>query len=88
MVFMPGQVYLMDVYTSSAASALAGNAFVRASLACALPLATNAMYTQLGVQWATSLLGFIVIAFAPCPVLFYIFGKKLRGWSKYTLDPN
>lgn len=88
MVFMPGQVYLMDVYTANAASALAGNAFVRASLACALPLATNAMYTQLGVQWATSLLGFICIAFAPCPVLFYIFGKKLRGWSKYTLDPN
>ena len=86
LVFMPGQVYLMDIYKQNAASALAGNAFVRAALACAFPLIAGPMYKQLGVEWATSLLGFLCLALAPFPVVFSIYGKKVRGWSKYVLD--
>ena len=86
MVFMPGQVYLMDIYMANAASALAGNAFVRAALACAFPLIATPMYSRLGVQWATSLLGFLCIALAPFPVVFYLYGKKIRAWSKYAFD--
>ena len=86
MVFMPGQVYLMDIYKTNAASALAGNAFVRAALACAFPLFATPMYNRLGVQWATSLLAFLCIALSPFPVLFYLYGKKIRSWSKYVLD--
>ena len=88
MVFMPGTVYLMDIYMTNAASALAGNAFVRASLACAFPLAALPMYSKLGVQWATSLLGFICAALSPFPIVFYIYGKRIRGWSKYAVDRN
>lgn len=86
MVFMPGQVYLMDIYQSNAASALAGNAFVRAALACAFPLIATPMYSRLGVQWATSLLAFLCIALAPFPIVFYLYGKKMRSWSKYVID--
>lgn len=86
MVFMPGQVYLMDIYKQNAASALAGNAFVRAALACAFPLISGPMYSQLGVAWATSLLGFLCLALAPFPVVFYIYGKRVRSWSKYVID--
>jgi MFS family permease len=86
MVFMPGQVYLMDIYKQNAASALAGNAFVRAALACAFPLIAGPMYDQLGVEWATSLLGFLCLALAPFPVVFYIYGKKVRSWSRYVID--
>ena len=86
MIFMPGQVYLIDIYTQNAASALAANACVRAALACAFPLFATPMYSQLGVEWATSLLAFLCIALSPFPVLFYIYGKRVRGWSKYVLD--
>lgn len=86
LVFMPGNVYLMDIYKSNAASALAGNAFVRAALACAFPLIAGPMYNRLGVEWATSLLGFLCVALAPFPVIFYIYGEKVRGWSKYVID--
>lgn len=88
LVFMPGNVYLMDIYKSNAASALAANAFVRAALACAFPLIAGPMYSRLGVEWATSLLGFLCIGLAPFPVIFYIYGKKLRGWSKFVIDDD
>lgn len=41
-------------------------------------------YHQLGMDWATSLLVFIAVAFLPCPLLFFVYGKKIRGWSKYS----
>lgn len=86
MVFMPGQVYLLDIYTANAASALAANAFVRAALACAFPLFATPMFSTLGVDWAASLLAFLCVALTPFPILFYVYGKRIRGWSKYVLD--
>ena len=74
----------MDVYTVNAASAFAGNAFVRAALACAFPLIGTPMYDRLGVAWGMSLLAFLCLGLCPFPILFYIFGKKIRSWSKYV----
>jgi len=44
------------------------------------------MFDKLGVNWASFLLGFIAVALIPIPVLFYVFGKKLRGMSRYNPD--
>ena len=88
LVFVPGNVYLMDVYKSNAASALAANSFVRAAFGCAFPLIAGPMYDRLGVEWATSLLAFLCVALTPFPVLFYVYGKKIRGWSKFVIDDN
>jgi hypothetical protein len=76
----------VDIYLANAASALAGNGFVRALTACVFPLFGVHMYENLGVAWATSILGFLVCALAPFPILFYIYGKKIRGWSKYVMN--
>ena len=40
-------------------------------------------YHSLGVPWATSLLGFICVAFLPAPFLFYKYGHKLRAKSRF-----
>ena len=40
------------------------------------PLFATAMYHTLGVDWVTSLLGFLTMAFLPVPVLSYVYGKK------------
>jgi len=37
------------------------------------------MYDALGLGWGNSLLGFISLALIPLPILFYIFGERLRG---------
>lgn len=84
LVFVPGQVYIMDVYTENAASAMAGNAFVRAALACAFPACGEYLYNSLGVDWGMSLLGFLCVALAPCPILFYMYGPRIRKLSKYA----
>lgn len=84
MVFMPAVLYLVDVYLLHANSALAANAFLRALTAAAFPLFSRAMYEGLGVQWASSLLGFVCLALVPAPILFYVFGKQIRRKSKFA----
>ena len=65
-------------------SAIAGNTFVRSFAGAGFPLFATAMYHNLGVAWATSLLGFLCAALAPVPVLFFIYGKKIRKMSRFS----
>jgi DHA1 family multidrug resistance protein-like MFS transporter len=63
--------YLSDAYPQYAASVLAGNDFFRSSFGAGFPLFATAMYENLGVDWASSTLGFISIAFIPIPFLLF-----------------
>jgi len=76
--------FLVDCYPVYAASALAANSFARSSFAAAFPLFGVQMYNNLGYQWATSLLAFLALAMAPFPILFYRYGKRLRGNSRFA----
>lgn len=49
-----------------------------------LALFATAMFHNLGVDWAGSVLGFLAVAFMPIPFLFYIFGEKLRKLSRFA----
>ena len=75
---MPGLMYLVDAYTVYAASVSAAATVFRSLLGALLPLAGNAMYDALGVGWGNSLLGFISVACIPVPVVFWIYGERLR----------
>ncbi|KAK1719501.1 multidrug resistance protein [Colletotrichum acutatum] len=70
--------YLPDAYPNVAASVLAGNDLFRSAFGAGFPLFANAMYTKLGVAWASSLLGFLSILFIPTPITLYKAGPKLR----------
>ncbi|KAL4998589.1 major facilitator superfamily domain-containing protein [Aspergillus recurvatus] len=85
-IFMQGLNYIIDVYMMFANSAIAANTLIRSSLGGAFPLFATQMYHKLGVPWASSLLGFITVAMIPIPVVFYIYGKKIRALSKFS--PN
>ena len=63
--------YLGDAYPEVAASVLAGNDFMRSSFGAGFPLFATAMYNKLSVGWASSLLGFLAVAFIPIPFLLY-----------------
>ncbi|KAJ4292074.1 hypothetical protein N0V90_009973 [Kalmusia sp. IMI 367209] len=76
--FWQGMSYLIDCYGFYANSAIAVNTFIRSFFGAFFPLFTHIMYTNLGVAWASSLLAFICIAFLPVPVLFYIYGARIR----------
>jgi len=82
LLFMSVLAYLGDAYPKYIASVFAGNDLMRSSFGAAFPLFANAMYHELGMGWASSLLGFLSIAFIPIPFILYVYGKRIRGASK------
>lgn len=76
--------YLADAYPHHAASVMAGNDFLRSTVGAGFPLFAAAMFKKLGVNWASSLLGFLSVAFIPIPFLLYKYGHVLRRKSKYA----
>jgi DHA1 family multidrug resistance protein-like MFS transporter len=83
-IFLQALNYLIDAYLVVAASAIAANTFLRSFFGAGFPLFATAMFNNLGVDWAGSLLGFLAVAFLPIPFLFYTFGERLRKSSGYV----
>ncbi|KAJ5459502.1 Major facilitator superfamily multidrug transporter FLU1 [Penicillium daleae] len=76
--------YLIDTYLMFAASAIAANTFCRSMVAASFPLFSRQMFQNMGIQWATTLLGCVAACLVPIPVGFFFVGKKLRMKSKYA----
>lgn len=89
LIFSAGLAFIIDVYSTSSASALATNCFARGLIAAALPIVAPTMYRNLGPEWATSLLGFLCAAMVPAPFLFHAYGPHLRKRSRFAVaDDN
>lgn len=86
LLFLGITSYLTDCYGVFGASALAANAVLRSLFGAVFPLFSTDLYHSLGVSWATSLLGFVALAMAPLPWVFYRFGPRIRARSKYHLQ--
>ncbi|CAP95947.1 Pc21g10500 [Penicillium rubens Wisconsin 54-1255] len=76
--------YLTDAYKQFSASAAAAASTSRSIFAVFLPMATNAMYAKLGIDWASSLLGFFSLAMAIIPFVFIKKGAWIRANSRFT----
>jgi multidrug resistance protein len=76
--------YLVDSYQHQAASALAAKTFIRSFWGAATVLFTTQMYDRLGLQWASSLLGFISLACCAIPFGFWVFGERIRRRSRFA----
>lgn len=66
----------------SAASTVAANIILRSSVAAGFPLFTTQMFENMGVQWASTLLGCLAAAMIPIPLVFRAYGPLLRSKSK------
>ncbi|KAK5715249.1 hypothetical protein LTR17_016850 [Elasticomyces elasticus] len=82
--FWQGINYLIDCYGFYSNSAIAVNTFIRSIAGAVFPLFATYMYRGMGVAWATSLLAFISLAFVPAPILFYIYGARIRARSRFS----
>ncbi|KAG8996476.1 hypothetical protein FRB94_008272 [Tulasnella sp. JGI-2019a] len=80
--------YLVDCYRPHAASAMAGNSFVRSAFAAVFPLFATAMYVRLGVVGATGLLAGLTLCMTPLPFLFYHYGRRLRKNSRFVVTTS
>lgn len=79
-------MYLVDSYLIYAASVLAANSVLRSLFGAAFPLFTTQMYEALGVNWASTLVGFLALACAPLPFLFYRYGAAVRTRCRYAKE--
>lgn len=85
-VFQHCIAYLVEVYLPVTNSAMAASGMGRALCGAGFPLFASQMYSRLGVPWATSVLAFIAIAMIPIPVVFFVFGARIRSWSKNAIS--
>ncbi|KAF2215674.1 hypothetical protein CERZMDRAFT_94075 [Cercospora zeae-maydis SCOH1-5] len=83
-LFLASALYLLDVYgPMNGASAMAANGLMRYTTGACFPLFAVQMYERLGIDWATSLLGFVCVAMLPIPFVFYFYGPQIRKRSRY-----
>jgi hypothetical protein len=77
--------YVVDAYGASgfAGSAISAVAAMENVTAGLLPLATKAMYVNLGFQWASTLIGFLALGLSFAPVLFLWKGRAFRARSPF-----
>ncbi|KIK54761.1 hypothetical protein GYMLUDRAFT_176754 [Collybiopsis luxurians FD-317 M1] len=84
LIFISFLSYLIDTYLMYSASAFSANTTIRSLVAAAFPLFTVQMYTNLGINWASTLVGLIGLVMAPSPFLFYKYGARIRASSKFA----
>lgn len=83
-IFLQALNYLVDAYLMFAASAIAGNTFMRSLAGAGFPLFARQMFEGMGIQWAATLLGCVAIALAPIPFIFHYYGARIRQKSAYA----
>lgn len=83
-IFLQSLNYLVDAYLMFAASAIAGNTFLRSLAGAGFPLFSRYMFEGMGIQWAATLLGCIAVALVPIPVVFWLYGHKIRARSAFA----
>jgi len=74
-------------YQTYSASALAGVILIRNLVGAGFPLFAGQMYHRLGNEWASTLLGFLALLFAPIPIWWFYRGEQLRmksPWARYV----
>lgn len=83
-IFLQSLNYLVDAYLMFAASAIAANTFLRSLAGAGFPLFSQYMFAALHVNWAGTLLGCVALCLVPIPIVFYIYGAKIRERSAFA----
>ena len=84
-VFISSYQYIIDSYEGFAASALASVTLIRYVAAGGMVEVGLPFYSNMGVHWTLTILGAISALCVPVPYLFYVYGVKLRGWSRHAV---
>jgi Kef-type K+ transport system membrane component KefB len=65
---------------------MAANTVFRSIFGTLLPLAGLSMYDKLGLGWGNSLLGFVALAMIPVPIIFKLYGERIRTAPRFQLN--
>ncbi|SMN20401.1 similar to Saccharomyces cerevisiae YLL028W TPO1 Polyamine transporter that recognizes spermine, putrescine, and spermidine [Maudiozyma saulgeensis] len=83
-IFLPCLNYIIESYLLVAASAVAGNTFLRSGFGAAFPLFAGYMFHGMGTGWAGLLLGLFSAALIPVPLLLLKYGPGIRKRSRFA----
>ncbi|EXJ61914.1 hypothetical protein A1O7_02345 [Cladophialophora yegresii CBS 114405] len=86
LIFMALLNYLSDAYQTFAASAQGMASTARSVFGVVLPLAAHSMFSNLGIAWACSLLGFLSMGMCIIPFAFIRFGDRIRDNSRFCKE--
>lgn len=78
--------YLVDAYSRYAASALAAVGLAENLSVAFLPLGSSALYTGLGFQWASTLLGLVSLGLVATPFVVMRWGRAIRARSPFMKE--
>jgi multidrug resistance protein len=84
MVLNCTQNYYIDSFEKYAASAIAAGTVFRSLVGGVIPLMAPALFEKLGYGWGISVFGFVSVVLAPAPVLFYVYGERIR--ERFPVD--
>ncbi|CAK5276604.1 unnamed protein product [Mycena citricolor] len=82
LIYVSANSYIVDSYSSYAASAIAAKTIMRSLIGSAVPLYVNQMFAHMGFQWAGLLLALISLLIGPIPFVFYVYGYRIRRGSQ------
>lgn len=85
-IFNSVQNYYIDSFERYAASAIAAGSLFRSVIGGVVPVFTGHLLEKVGLGWGFSIFGVIGIILAPSPVVFYIYGERLRKRFAIELD--
>lgn len=86
MVMNCTQNYFIDSFEKYAASAIAAGTVFGSVVGGVIPLLAPGLFEKLGYGWGISTFGFVSLALAPAPILFFVFGERIREWFTIDLD--
>jgi hypothetical protein len=78
MILNSTQNYYIDSFEKYAASAIAAGTVFRSVVGGIVPLAAPGLFEKLGYGWGISVFAIIGVVLAPAPILFYVFGERIR----------
>jgi hypothetical protein len=85
MILNTTQNYFIDSFEKYAASAIAAGTVFRSLVGGVIPLGAPLLFEKLGYGWGISVFAFISVLLAPAPMLFYIYGERIRERFKVDL---
>ncbi|KAK5119128.1 hypothetical protein LTR62_000339 [Meristemomyces frigidus] len=84
MILNTTQNYYIDSFEKYAASAIAAGALFRSVFGGVIPLVAPLMFEKIGYGWGVSVFGFLGLAIAPAPLVFYYYGQRIR--EAFTIE--
>lgn len=84
-IFASAYLYVIDSYGIYSASALGFMAFTRYLVSGGVMIAGGTIYERHGVHYPLTVLGAVSAAMALIPYVLYLYGAKIRQFSRHAM---